>query len=379
MQELRQEAAAAAEVAAAAAREETAAAVAAALGEAAVAAAAAAVAAAAAQAELRRWQQLARGSDEWAAADDPDHVLTTFARSNFKPQYDQVARRRPLLPQQKDRVLFCVRHIVEDYCDMLYTGDLAATTLQVAAGRRFLLDLHGEWQLNDDADTAAERVWSSGKLLIEVGAGGVHAGGGGPQREFCFIFSQAIRGDRASIARACAILARGLKTNLVHPNGAREGVYPEVLDAVTGNRVSAGECWRGGGFNMAHQGFFTAGKKYRVPGFLATSPRRDATNPFKERAEAAGFRVVQWKFEFDPRGDPLGAGDQARRCKHINKLRVTHFRGEDEYLFQAFSPFTVTAADFTTAGTAADPFLGTLEPALDGLLEDEGLPHGARW
>ena len=45
-------------------------------------------------------------------------------------------------------------------------------------------------------------------------------------------------------------------------------------------------------------------------------------------------------------------------------------------MFQAFSPFTGTAADFTKAGAAADSFLVTLEPALDGLLEDEGMPHG---
>jgi hypothetical protein len=317
---------------------------------------------------------LARQSDEWAEADMPGYSLEDFARSHFKREYDWVKLHKPLLRQQKDRVLFTMRRIVEAYCLELYPGDAVATPLQVEAGRAFLLQLHGEWRLNDDADTAAERLWSSGKTLIEVGAGGVHVGGGGLEREFCFIFSQAIRDDRASIARACAILARGLKANLVHPNGAREGVYPEVLDAVTGNRVSAGECWRGGGFNMAHKDFFTVGKTYRVPGFLATSPRRAATNDFKTRAEAAGYRVVQWKFEFDPRGDPHGVNDKDFRCKHINKLRVTHFLNEDEYLFQAYSPFTVTAADFTTAGTAANPFLITLRPALDGSLEDEALP-----
>jgi hypothetical protein len=336
-----------------------------------VAAAAAAVAVAAAQAELRRWQQLARESDEWAEADDPDHVLTTFARSNFKPQYDQVELRRPLLPQQKDRILFCVRRIVEDYCTELYPGDAVANPLQVAAGCRFLLDLHGEWQLNDDADTAAERVWSSGQLLLEVGAGGVHAGGGGPQREFCWIFSQAMRDDRASTARVCAIFARGLKTNLV---GTREGVHPQVLDPATGLRVSAGETWRGGGFDNVHQHFFTAGRKYRVPGFLATSARQAVTNNFMIRAEAVGSPVVLWRFVFDQDGDPRGANVQACRCKHVNLLREPHVRGEDEYLFQAYSAFTVASADFSTAGTTANPYRITITPSVDNAHEPEDLP-----
>ena len=65
-----------------------------------------------------------------------------------------------------------MRRIVELFCEGLYPGDVAATRLQVAAGCQFLLELHGEWEINDDADQAAERVWSSLKRLPLVGAGG---------------------------------------------------------------------------------------------------------------------------------------------------------------------------------------------------------------
>jgi hypothetical protein len=180
-----------------------------------------------------------------------------------------------------------------------------------------------------------------------------------------------MRDDRASTARVCAIFARGLKTNLV---GTREGVHPQVMDPGTGLRVSAGETWRGGGFDDAHQHFFTGGRKYRVPGFLATSARQAVTNNFMFRAEAAGFRVVQWRFVFDPEGDPRGSNVQARRCKHVNLLREPHVAGEVEYLFQAYSVFTVASADFSTAGTVADPYRITLTPAIDNALEPEDLP-----
>jgi hypothetical protein len=155
-----------------------------------------------AEADAARWQALARQSDEWAEADDPAHVATSLADSNFKPQYDYVQRVKPLQPQQKDRVLYTVRRIVEGYCAELYPGDAVATPLQIAAGCKFLLRLQNEWRLEDEADTAAERVWSSQKTLPLVGAGGVDQGGGGVQRELCSIFSQALRDDRASVARA---------------------------------------------------------------------------------------------------------------------------------------------------------------------------------
>jgi hypothetical protein len=45
-----------------------------------------------------------------------------------------------------------------------------------------------------------------------------------------------------------------------------------------------GRCFRGGGFDDAHRGFFTVGKKYRVPGFLATSFSEDKAEEFLYRA-----------------------------------------------------------------------------------------------
>ena len=105
-----------------------------------------------------------------------------------------------------------------------------------------------------------------------------------------------------------------------------------------------------------------------------TSARQAVTNDFMFQAEALGLPVVQWRFVFDRDGDPRGANLRARRCKHVNLLRESHVADEEEYLFQAYSVFTVASADFSTAGTVADPYRITLTPAIDNALEPEDLP-----
>ena len=93
-----------------------------------------------------------------------------------------------------------------------------------------------------------------------------------------------------------------------------------------------------------------------------------------DRAEAAGFPVVQWRIEFNARGDPAGANLCAHRCKHVNELRVTHCPGEQEFLFQAYSVFTVKEVQWSPSATAAHPHRITLVPALDNADESIHLP-----
>jgi hypothetical protein len=156
-------------------------------------------------------------------------------------------------------------------------------------------------------------------------------------------------------------------------------VYPQVLDPDTGQRVSAGETWRGGGFRdtPATRAFFTVYQKYRVPHFLASSARKAVTNTFMQRAEDLGYPVVQWRFVFDGRGDPRGNDNaQEHRCKHVNQLRETHVAGEVEYLFQAYSAFTVREVQWSdvTPATKARPHRIMLTPAVDNARELEDLP-----
>jgi hypothetical protein len=284
-------------------------------------------------------------ADDYVVPDAPNYALKDFASSNFKREYEWTAT-KPLEPAQTGRLLEAVRIVIAGYCNR--------NNIDQARGDNFFLDLRKEWELTDEVGIAAERLWTSQVVLKTEGDG--------RDSEFCFIFSQLLREDPASLSRPCAIIARALNMNLV---AGRTGsvVFPPN-----------GECWRGGGFNEQYRGFFEAGKKYRVPGFLATATVKNVTNNFMRRAEAAGFPVVQWCILLDKRSDPQGDNSLAHRCKHVNLLRVTHCPGEEEYLFAAFSVFTVREAAWSTNPTMQDPHRITIEAAIDNVLEPEVLP-----
>ena len=114
-----------------------------------------------------------------------------------------------------------------------------------------------------------------------------------------------------------------------------------------------------------------------MPQFLATSVHRNVAVDFMHYAEQAGHPVVEWKVEFDPRGDRNAQDyDPSCRCKHVNLLRVTHVPGEEEYLFHAFSVFELVSVVWSTApvATSANPHKITLRAVSDNKAEPENLP-----
>ena len=67
--------------------------------------------------------------------------------------------------------------------------------------------------------------------------------------------------------------------------------------------------------------------------------------------------------------------DPARRCRHVNLVTETHVPGELEYLFAAFSVFSVVAVHWSaTPQEPATPHEITILAAHDNAQEDEGLP-----
>jgi serine/threonine protein kinase len=284
-------------------------------------------------------------ADDYAVPDTHAYTLHDFDTSNFKREYEWTAK-NPLDPAHIDRLLGAVRRVIEGHC--------TRNNIDPARGENFFMELRKEWKLTDEVSIAAERLWTSPAELKTVADG--------RNSEFCFIFSQLLREDPASLARSCAIIARALNMNLV---AGRTGgaVFPPN-----------GECWRGGGFNEQHRGFFEVGRKYRVPGFLATATMKNATNTFMFRAQAMGYPVVQWCIQLDQRSDPQGENSVNHRCKHVDLLRVTHCLGEEEYLFTAFSVFTVHEVVWSTNPTTQDPHRITLKAAIDNSLEAGDLP-----
>ena len=90
------------------------------------------------------------------------------------------------------------------------------------------------------------------------------------RRELCALLNAALRGDDAELLAPAMPLMRGIKSLCV-VRGAR----PEARLRFP----PAGVCLRGGGLPDEHRGFFVPGRKYRVPGFLATSFHREARAP----------------------------------------------------------------------------------------------------
>ena len=81
---------------------------------------------------------------------------------------------------------------------------------------------------------------------------------------------------------------------------------------------------------------------------------------------SGGSRVL-WVIHVDPRGQH----DPSFRCKHVNFVSSSHLPGESEYLFAAYSTFTVLSTHWGEGGT---PSRVELEAASDNLVEREDLP-----
>ena len=86
-------------------------------------------------------------------------------------------------------------------------------------------------------------------------------------------------------------------------------------------------------------------------------------------ATAYGKPAVLWKIHVDPAGEH----EPARRCKNVKYVRHTLVEGEREYLFAAYSAFTIRKVSWS-ADPMATPHCIELDAALDNALCSEELP-----
>jgi hypothetical protein len=322
----------------------------------------------------RQAQALLRPAD-----DDPAYVLANYGSSFFKLHYDLVAE----CPDYVETLMVAVRAIVQQWCE--------DNNVPEDHQHNFLDRLREEWgplrNTTADVAIAAQRVWTSqhkhskpsdAVVAFAAATGDVAYGSG---TEFCSMFCTAMRADRATLAEACARVAHALSANnelVTFPQG------PDV-SRDEGCSTLAATCWRGGGFRDTPEtrAFFQCragmaeadpAKKYRVAQFLATSFNRDVANRFigysaADVAAPGAFvnALIRWRVNLDP--------DPARRCRHVNLVTETHVPGELEYLFAAFSVFSVVDVQWSrTPWNPVTPHLITILAAHDNLQEDEGLP-----
>ena len=199
--------------------------------------------------------------------------------------------------------------------------------------------LGGTDELIGEVGTIATRLWTSAKTLNG--------------RELCSIFNQAIRDDIKAMMPTVVVLARGINLICVRRNSrpSEKSEKPE-------------KTYRGGGLPQQHHSFFEVGKQFRTPQFLSTSKDDGTASNFAYKASEDGFEPVVWEFVFHPK---FG-------CKHVNFLKKSNVEGEEEFLFTAYSVFTVRSREIKTQPNWMDPHKIVLEVAPDNRLYPEDLP-----
>ena len=176
--------------------------------------------------------------------------------------------------------------------------------------------------------------------------------------QLCSVVNAVIRDDVAEEVEAAIIFCRGINTRRVTRKGGIDTSYPRN-----------GETWRGGGFRSQHRPFFERmlGRKYRVPGFVATSTKRSIAAKFAFDADD-GHPCAIWRVEFDARGE----NQPEYRVQHMSFVSKTLVEGEEEYLFAPYSVFTLQSTQWSPQ--LCKPHELTILAACDNKKEDETLP-----
>ena len=279
----------------------------------------------------------------------------TFATSNYKRFYAGT-----LTTFMQHKLLGAVENVL-----MLYAKRINALTEDQAIIMFIDLDVmdfmmklqddafkHDE-AMKNDVDAMAEYLWTSSKKHSIV-----------KDMELCSVLNAVIRDDVAEEIEAATIIFRSINSRRVQRTRyANMNVqsYPPT-----------GETWRGGGFRREHRAFFERmiGKKYRVPGFLATSVRREIAAAFAFKADIANpsHPCVMWRITFDPRGKD----HPEYRVRHMTLVSKTLVVGEHEYLFAPYSVFTLVSVKWRAG--LVEPHEFTIQAARDNKDEDECLP-----
>ena len=198
--------------------------------------------------------------------------------------------------------------------------------------------LGGLSELIGEVGVIAIRLWTSGQKL--------------KNRELCSIFNEAIRDDNEAMMPSVVLFAKGLNMLCV-----TRRTLPAQIQLPE-------KTYRGGALPQQHHSFFEAGKQYRVPQFLAASKKERVAYDFAYKASERGEEPIVWEFVFHP----------VFGCKHVNFLDRSNVEGEEEFLFTAFSVFTVRHVDIKNQPRWTDPHKIVLDVAPDNLDFPEDLP-----
>ena len=273
----------------------------------------------------------------------------TFANSNYKRFY--VESQAPLF--QHD-LLHSVNEMLKRYAKRTNPALDQQALLDGVNG--FMMKIQDDAfrnneALQNDVLAVAEYLWTSGKTHNIVNG-----------MELCSVLNAVIRGDVADEIQAAIIIFRSINSRRV----ARKNNHATIDEQ---SYPKKGETWRGGGFRNEFQPFFekVKGKKYRVPGYLATSNQQSVAAAFSFKVGKLLPRAM-WRITFDKRGK----NKPQYRVQHMSFVSKTLIPGEHEYLFAPYSVFTLVSVEWSSEWIEPHEF--TLKAARDNMEEDENLP-----
>ena len=179
----------------------------------------------------------------------------TFASSNFKREYDAAE-----CPELQHQLFSSIHSFLTLLCN-LYGGP-------AAAAKSLFHRLQGESfenpkELLSQIQVAATRIWTSTQKLEGVGVDKAL------NAEFCSLLNRALRDDAAELMPHLVVIVRAINALCIVRREEKSLKFPP-------NSLSH----RGGALPAQHHAFYSVGKKYRVPMYLATSFDEDKAYEF---------------------------------------------------------------------------------------------------
>eukprot|EP00041_Stephanoeca_diplocostata_P029849 m.889377 g.889377 ORF g.889377 m.889377 type:complete len:1393 (-) comp23644_c0_seq3:3364-7542(-) len=271
-------------------------------------------------------------------------TLPTFKESSFKRHYEVTG-----VPVDMHELMFTLRKFLGECTNLV---DITPTEVHDMVAK-----LDEELRKTDevsDIPSMGQRLWTSGVAVPRT------------KLELCSCLNAAIRADRDALMCHVAPLARAINELCIFRRADQENV----------NFPPKGLTYRGGQLPTEHLSFFAVGKKYRAPGYVATS--------FEE---SIAKRFIQRRYHIQPKDetpspsalwyiqvDPEGSVDHSKLCQNALYVHKSNYL-EQEYLFVPYSVFTVERVQLSSNPNSYEqPHKIFLRAARDNALEPEDLP-----
>eukprot|EP00039_Didymoeca_costata_P000210 m.44586 g.44586 ORF g.44586 m.44586 type:complete len:450 (-) comp10119_c0_seq1:256-1605(-) len=258
----------------------------------------------------------------------------TFANSKYKELYDEAK-----VPVHQTDFVATLRSFLHAY-------GISETSIS-----QFLTKMKKDPKMTNAE--LAQPLWTS-ELNLSNG------------RTFYSILNEVIRNDKddeRGILKHATVIARTINQLCVAARLSPEtAIFPRD-----------GCVYRGAVIPTDYIPFFSIGRSYRVPQFLATSFNIETAQRFCTKAKLASAKQgskhpgVIWYVHVDP----CGSFDNEKLCKNANFIERSNYSREEEYLFVPYSVFTVTMVHLSTSSDY--PHIIHVQAAPDNKEESETL------